>query len=624
MITEDLIPFFDWLPTAILYFLAYVGLMLVFGAIFGYLICALRHGPVEGFYVVSRVVFQFLPDWFTTSPRRVWAIAKVAIQEALRRKVLMVAMIIFFLAILIGGWFLDANSKRPHEIYISFLYWGTQLLVLMLGLMVSSFSIPQDIKNRTIFTVSTKPVRSSEIVMGRVLGFVIVGTFLLAIIWVVSYFFVERSLSHSHDVTEIQKIVEPGVSTISGGRVSEAAIYEAESTVGNKHFHRVEINDIDGEISGFAHGQNGHTHSVTVEGTGDDMKVTLGPSEGDLVARVTHYPSDLKFLDPSGTPTERGVNVGNEWDYRSFIRGGSAARAIFKFDGVNPDQLPEDILPMDFQASVFRSRKGNIQKRISASISYRIETEDYFYVSVGSVYVFETQEFARQQLPLPRKVKFERKEKSGGLDDIESIGEKDIFEISPEGNFQIWIKCNEGAQYIGVAKKDMYLRLNDASFFGNFFKSYVGIWLQLLIVVSVGVMFSTFLSGIVAMLSTMVTLSVMAFANFIRRVATGEEVGGGPLESMLRMFQQKNVQTPLEGGASTNVVQGSDQVFNFSMKTLADLVPDYDKLGFSDYLTEGFNIEPDRLIIAIVLTFSFCLVTSVIGYFCLKARELAA
>ena len=36
---------------------------------------------------------------------------------------------------------------------------------------LSAFSLPADFKNRTIYTIVTKPVRPGEIVLGRILGF---------------------------------------------------------------------------------------------------------------------------------------------------------------------------------------------------------------------------------------------------------------------------------------------------------------------------------------------------------------------------------------------------------------------------------------------------------------------
>ena len=53
---------------------------------------------------------------------------------------------------------------------------ATTYLVLLMALLISTFSLPTDMKNRTITTVVTKPVHTSEIVLGRIVGFTIIGT----------------------------------------------------------------------------------------------------------------------------------------------------------------------------------------------------------------------------------------------------------------------------------------------------------------------------------------------------------------------------------------------------------------------------------------------------------------
>ncbi len=76
-------------------------------------------------------------------------------------------------------------------------------MVLLLGLFLSCFSLPADIKNKTVQTIVTKPVRSTEIVLGRIVGFTAVGTMLLVIMGVLSYFFVVRGVRHVHEVRTI-------------------------------------------------------------------------------------------------------------------------------------------------------------------------------------------------------------------------------------------------------------------------------------------------------------------------------------------------------------------------------------------------------------------------------------
>ena len=101
--------------------------------------------------------------------------------------------------------------------------------------------------------------------------------------------------------------------------------------------------------------------------------------------------------------------------------------------------------------------------------------------------------------------------------------------------------CNAGAGAVfrrGPGR--LYFRARDASFDWNFSKGYLGIWLQMVLVFGFGVMFSTFLSGPIAMLATLGSVGG-PLPRLHRRLAAGKMPGGGPAESLIRMVTQENV-----------------------------------------------------------------------------------
>src|SRR6478672_9395207 len=169
-----------------------------------FVILSLQYGPSEAFYYVARSIFTAVTeDLPRFSPRRTFAVARLAVQEAIRNKIL-VGFGIFLLLLLIAGMFLDTGSRdpvyNPARVYLSFVLTATNYLVLLMALLLSAFSLPNDIKNRTIYTVVTKPIRASEIVIGRTFGFAAVGTAMLVAMGIISYFFVTWSLGHDHIV----------------------------------------------------------------------------------------------------------------------------------------------------------------------------------------------------------------------------------------------------------------------------------------------------------------------------------------------------------------------------------------------------------------------------------------
>jgi len=128
-----------------------------------FVIASLQYGPSEAFYYVARSIFSAVTeDLPRFSSRRTLAVARLAIQEAIRNKIL-VGFGIFLLLLLIAGMFLDVQNSNPARVYLSFVLTSTNYLVLLMALLLSAFSLPNDIKNRTIYTVVTKPIRASEI-----------------------------------------------------------------------------------------------------------------------------------------------------------------------------------------------------------------------------------------------------------------------------------------------------------------------------------------------------------------------------------------------------------------------------------------------------------------------------
>ena len=64
------------------------------------------------------------PSCAKTSPRRIWAIARLAIKESIRRRVI-VALVVFFLILLFAGWFLQTGYPQPGKLFFSFVLTAT-------------------------------------------------------------------------------------------------------------------------------------------------------------------------------------------------------------------------------------------------------------------------------------------------------------------------------------------------------------------------------------------------------------------------------------------------------------------------------------------------------------------
>ena len=378
---EDFWSFYEWLvrpesflESALLQGIVLIVLAIVLGIIVGYMISAARYGPSEGFYAVARVIRDLVRfDLPGTSPRRIGALARLAFKEAIRRKVLFVVGL-FVVGLLLAGWYLNPQSDDPARLYISFVLTATNYLILALALFISAFSLPADIKSKTIYTIVTKPVRPTEIVLGRMLGFVAVGTMMLIPMGLASYLFVTRGLRHTHlEVTDVKEL--------SNGQL----VGETDYVRGHRHSFTI---DPDSGGRGLTDRVRGHQHVVT---RGSDGKFTIGPPVGALRARVPSYGS-IQFYDRQGNAQAAGIDVGQEKVAEGYgnagisrlvgiakgprrmehgyVEGGTLGVAEFTFYDVTPDRY-QDGLPLDMSIRAYRSFKGDIVTGVRGSITMK-------------------------------------------------------------------------------------------------------------------------------------------------------------------------------------------------------------------------------------------------------------
>ena len=286
----------------------------------------------------------------------------------------------------------------------------------------------------------------------------------------------------------------------------------------------------------------------------DPQAYVIGPPQGALVARVPIY-GELRFLDREGNPALKGISVGQEWEYRSYIEGRTLASAIWTFRGVSEKDFG-DHLPLALTLSVFRTFKGDIVTGVRGIIILR-STDPRNPTAVANRSDSSRRSSRLQQLKIPRKLRPVGEDGSSGR-------EIDLFDdLVNEGNWKSSCGATIRSQYFGMAQADVYIEAPNASFAWNFAKAYISIWLQMVIVICLGVTFSTFLSTPVAILATVSAVLLGFFGNFVQELWTGEAFGGGPIESLIRLVNQDNVVKPLEFGTSdigVRIVQFLDNI----------------------------------------------------------------
>ncbi|GIW81892.1 MAG: hypothetical protein KatS3mg105_3699 [Gemmatales bacterium] len=540
---------------------------------------------------ITAVLLPILENLFSLRWRRIWALAIISFKEAIRRKVLWVFSALA-LVFLFASWYLPYTPQYQLRSYVNTVYRAmTPLLIVVAGLL-AAFSIPADLRHQTMHTIVTKPVERFEIVLGRCLGYILLMTLVQFVITAFSLVYVARG-------------VDPAAAEES---------YKA----------RV-------------------------------------PVFGELTV-------------------ERAKSVGREWGYRKYITAETGNRAFWVFHEL-PDFSKRNSVRCEFEFDIFRTTKGvqgrgiyctfvfetprwnskrlndyNIDREwLSANLSAReadvraqSERERWFPETlqrrlrlIQTIQAFRAQTEKREtsdrdQLALANALadeygRYELRSKEVRdyhtlfIDAPGRLFAKKGDETSDRPPLFVIVRCESPTQYLGVAEHDLYLLADERSFEVNFFKGAIGLWLRICLVITVAIALSTYLTGVISFLVTMMLYLAGLTANFIQSVAEGTIQGGGPLESALRLAKQVNPLVPLDQTPTTRLFLGVDEVFRFVMRLFLNVIPDVERHDLTNYVANGFDIPVGQLVVDNVMPLvGYLIGWMVVGFYLLKSREIAA
>ena len=194
----------------------------------------------------------------------------------------------------------------------------------------------------------------------------------------------------------------------------------------------------------------------------------------------------------------------------------------------------------------------------------------------------------------------------------------------PRPPLQIWVNCETRSQFVGMAKFDLYLLGANQPFWINFFKGAAGLWFRLLLVIAVAVSLSTYLSGIISWIATMVLIVLGSLHEFLEQLAAGTVVGGGPMQSLMRLANRQGVSAELSESPALKVAVTSDVVFQWFMRRVLNLIPNVDRFSFTDYVAEGFNVPLLQLGLTFLMLLAYLAPWALLAYYLIKWREVAS
>jgi len=121
--------------------------------------------------------------------RSIWAVATNTIKQALRMKVAAVFLILLLVLLPVMGVSTtgDGTLKGRLQTFVSYGLSLTSLLLCLLTIIISIYSVTSDIEQRQIYTVITKPIRRFEFLLGKLLGVILLDVILLSLFAAIIY-----------------------------------------------------------------------------------------------------------------------------------------------------------------------------------------------------------------------------------------------------------------------------------------------------------------------------------------------------------------------------------------------------------------------------------------------------
>jgi hypothetical protein len=380
--------------------------------------------------------------------------------------------------------------------------------------------------------------------------------------------------------------------------------------------------------------------------------------EESLKARDPLY-GVLNFRDPKENSNDKGISVGREWDYRSYIArsvpGIPPLAAVWDFRDIPRSLGGRDKVRCEFSLDIYRTTKGQENRGVSCR------------------FVFETAHFPKGNSPdrQPReeaylKKKSELQSRGMGPDQAarELIREFGYFEepaflvidfhtqsIDVPGALfdkaleaqdaaaarggegpaplQVRVSVNSPSQYVGAARYDLYFRQDDPdrgsdrwNFALNFYKGSAGLWMRLCLLAILALALSTYFSGVISLAVAGVLYICGNWRDFVQGLAAGT-APEGPTQALVRLLRREVGAGFVDDSTATRLALTSDAAFRWVFRRFLDLIPDVERFNLTSYVAEGFTISGVQLLLALGVLVGYVLPWVVLAYYLLRWREVA-
>jgi ABC-type transport system involved in multi-copper enzyme maturation permease subunit len=614
-----------------------------------------------GYVILVRILAQFVGELVAVRGRRLFSIAQLSVYEANRKMwAPWVVIIVFALVLAFTHWFIQPpRAAEMGRIYVSTLTLLCSLLLTAMVTILVPLSLPNDIQQQTIYTVVSKPVRRLELIWGRMIGFMALVTVLIAVFGAISLGYLWRTV-----YTTIQNTETAAVKAKKENRPRDAAqLAEQAEQLRSRMAARVPVK---GSLSFLD--SRGTPHAVGIDvGMEQSMKEPRSHIEGStpataiwsfgivpdpfapanrpvllnrkipvqdflpnntvegLLNRSLELRTQLAVDEKAKSQPNLGAGeiaklessiarnralaerVGTEYEALQKRADDLEAQAAAAEAGGNPDQarslrdqsraLHAAPITVEMSFNVYRTTKGKVGDPVLAEMQVTNP-----HTGADNVAIFPIKEYyVNRQFLEPRIL-------AGSL-----------------GDLKIEVRCISATQYLGMSESDLYLLSSAGNFGANYMKGLLGIWLQALVLTAIGVFAGTFLSWPVALLTTIAFFFAGQLAyGFLVDFTRQAVLGGGPFESLIRLLTHDNQMSDLAPTAGAVIAKALDSLLMPVMSMLVYVVPNFQALDVSNTVADGFAVSWTSMVGNTLLALAYALPFSIVGYFILKNREVAA
>jgi ABC-type transport system involved in multi-copper enzyme maturation permease subunit len=516
--------------------------------------------------------------------QRIWALARVSLKEALRKRVVLVfaAMALIFL---FAEWFIRSKPEDQIRNYVSLVYGSIIVLFLLTASLLGAFSIPTDVKNQVIHTIVTKPVEKYEIVLGRFLGYGLLLTGGTAVIALLSLVYILRGVNPDA-AFESKKARVPVYGQLnfwpnkgeSVGREWDYRKYisgpQPNQPKGPRQYAIWSFPKLDADLAE-------RTEPVPFEFTFDIFRLNRGQEGKGIYCRFTFADGRLDYPD-----IERAIHaIRTEYDKQVAALKGFTSKDEEKKAKA---RIMEELI-----------QKYGVYEEAG------IEVTDYHTQSVS--------------VPVALFKKLQELEKTAPREGVPGAGGASML------NVLVNVEYPSVQQMLGAARRDLYLLKADRSFEINFLKGIAGLWCTFMLVLGLGIACSTYLSGVISWLCTMFLFGSGLLTDYIQSLASGRSTGGGPFESALRLIQRTPLAAPIDPGPTSRILQGTDAIFNWIMKLFLNIIPDVWRYDLHKYVASGFDIDLVGVLLVdnVLPLVGYLIPWGILAFYLMKLREIA-